>query len=327
MTAKDIYFKTLRFGWIKLILGLINILVAILLFALLMGIAALFKSEGLGAILFIVWLALIGIVNFFLNHYIGYMVKAGHVAVIVTAFKTGKIPDDPIGVGKDMVRERFGASNVYFALDKLVAGSIKQLQKTLGRIGRMFGPVPGADGIMKLANLFLDISLGYVDECCLGYTFYHPEQNPYKCAADGVVIYAQNWKILLKDAAKTTFVVILSIVAITLVSFLIFGGLFNLLDWNGFIAFVISVLLAYTIKYAFIDSWILVKMMSSYMQVIPTTQISFDLYGKLCGLSSKFRELFDKSKKEAPPAGRFCIGCGARLENNTVFCGSCGTRL
>ena len=40
--------------------------------------------------------------------------------------------------------------------------------------------------------MFLDISLGYVDECCLGYTFYHPAQNPYKSAADGVIIYFQN---------------------------------------------------------------------------------------------------------------------------------------
>ena len=42
--------------------------------------------------------------------------------------------------------------------------------------------------------MFLDIFLGYVDECCLGYTFAHPEQNAYKLAADGVVIYFKNWK-------------------------------------------------------------------------------------------------------------------------------------
>jgi hypothetical protein len=79
------------------------------------------------------------------------------------------------------------------------------------------------------------------------------------------------------------------------------------------VAFVISLLLAWTVKYAFIDSWILVKMMSSYMQVVPTTQITFDLYGKLCGLSTKFKELWQKggspttasapiSQPEASPA-------------------------
>lgn len=352
MTAKDIYFKTLRFGWIKLILGLINILVAILLFALLMGIAALFKSEGLGAILFIVWIALIGIVNFFLNHYIGYMVKAGHVAVIVTAFKTGKIPDDSVGVGKEMVKERFGTSNVYFVLDKLVAGSVKQLQHALGRItDGVLGALPGAEGIKSVTNLFLNISLGYIDECCLGYTFYRHDQNPYKSAADGVVIYAQNWKTLLKDAAKTTFVVILSLVVVTLVAFVIFGSLFRLFGWSGFVAFILSVLLAWTVKYAFIDSWILVKMMCSYMQVAPTTVITFDLYGRLSGLSGKFKELFKRSGEEEPKPDfrtaqptaeipvvpivdanvdnqpRFCPSCGAPLTSGMPFCGNCGGRI
>ena len=312
--------------------------------------------------MFIIWLSLIGIVNFFLNHYIGYLVKAGHVAVITIAFQTGQVPANPFETGKTMVKERFGTSNVYFALDKLVAGSVKQLQRTLGRItDGLLGALPGADGVKSLMNMFLDISLGYVDECCLGYTFAHPEQNAYKSAADGVVIYFKNWKTLLKDAAKTTGVVILSFVAVTLVAFVLFGGLFRLFGWSGFMAFIISLLFAYTVKYAFIDSWILVKMMSSYMQVAPTTQITFDLYDKLCNLSKKFKELFNKGTSEPQPAyagqasgygeqqspaeipqaaapsydppapvsaaPRFCPSCGKALEPEKVFCGNCGTRF
>ena len=193
MTAKEVFSKTLIFGWIKLGLGLLNILIALVLFAILMGISVLFASEGVGAIMLFIWLGMIGVVNFILNHYIGYLVKAGHVAVIATAFKTGSIPADPVATGKAMVKVRFGTSNVYFVLDKLITGSIKQLQRTLGRLtSGLLGAIPGADGVKSLMNMFLDISLGYIDECCLGYTFYHPEQNAYKSAADGVVIYAQN---------------------------------------------------------------------------------------------------------------------------------------
>ena len=67
--------------------------------------------------------------------------------------------------------------------------------------------------------MFLDISLGYVDECCLGYTFYHPAQNPYKSAADGVIIYFQNWKTLLKGCGEDNGMVILSFVVVTLIAF------------------------------------------------------------------------------------------------------------
>ncbi len=303
MTAKEVFFRTLSFGWIKLGLGLLNILIAVLLFAALMGLSLLFANENVTVIMFLIWLGLVGIVNFFLNHYIGYLVKAGHVAVITMAFKNGTVPHNPVTLGKDMVKKRFGTSNVYFALDKLVAGSVKQLQRMLGRItDGLLGAIPGMDGVKKLTNMFLDISLGYIDECCLGYTFYHPDENPYKSAADGVVIYAQNWKRLLKDGAKTTLVVVLSFIAVTVVAFLLFGGLFRLFGWSGFVAFVISLFFAYTVKYAFIDSWILVKMMSSYMQVAPTTQITFDLYGKLSGLSAKFKELLKKGGNETSTA-------------------------
>lgn len=108
MTAKEIFFKTLQFGWIKRGLGLLNILIAVILFAILMGISTLFNNEGVGVAMFIVWLCVIGIVNFILNHYIGYMVKAGHVAVITMAFKTGTVPENPVGTGKAMVKNASG---------------------------------------------------------------------------------------------------------------------------------------------------------------------------------------------------------------------------
>ncbi len=297
MTAKDIFMKTLAFCWAKLGLGLLNILICVVLFAILMGISLLFASGGVTGIMFFVWLALAGVVNFAINHYWGYLVKAGHVAIIAQTFKEGRVPANCVSVGKKMVLDRFGTANAYFAIDKLVSGAVKQLQRTLGRItNSLFGAVPGADTVRSAANFFLDISLGYVDECCLSYTFYRDDQNAYKSACDGVVIYAQNWKHLLKNAAMTALTVIISLLVVTLVAFILFGGIFRLLGWSGFVAFVLAVMLAWTGKFAFIDSWMMVKMMHGYMQVAPTTTITFDLYTKLNGFSSSFKRLFNESR-------------------------------
>ena len=297
MTAKDIFMKTLPFCWSKLGLGLLNIVICIVLFAILMGISLLFANEGVVGIMFFVWLILAGIVNFVINHYFGYLVKAGHVAVIAQTFKDGRVPDRCVSVGKDMVRDRFGTANAYFAIDKLVSGAVKQLQNTLGRItDSLIGALPGADGVKSVTNFFLNISLGYIDECCLGYTFYNRNQNAYKSACDGVVIYAQNWKHLLKNAAMTALTVVVSMLVVTLIAFALFGGAFKLLGWNGFVAFVLAVMLAWTVKFAFIDSWMMVKMMHGYMQVAPTTVITFDLYTKLSGFSGKFKKLFQESR-------------------------------
>ena len=59
-------------------------------------------------------------------------VQPGHVAVIAQTFKDGRVPDNCVSVGKAMVKDRFGTANAYFAIDKLVSGAVKQLQRTNG---------------------------------------------------------------------------------------------------------------------------------------------------------------------------------------------------
>ncbi len=350
MKAKDLFFKTMPFCWAKLLLGIATVLVSAVLFAVIIGISSLFGGEGtwIGVL---IWLGATGIVRFFIMHYAGYMVKAGHVAILATAVTEGRIPDNQVKAAKQMVGERFLTSNVYFAIDKLVSGAVKQLQGIVGRAGGLLGAVPGVDVVVKAAQLFIDISLGYVDECCLGYTFVKKDQGAFKSAADGVVIYAQNWKPLLKSAAKTTLIVILSLVLVTAVSFALIGGLFTLFNWNMLAAFILAALVAFAVKFAFIDSWILCKTITVYMGLAQTTEITFDLYGKLCGLSSKFKDLFEKGRAEGGPqpayasAGTgyqnggytqtkapearpvFCGSCGAKNDPGTNFCGSCGAKV
>jgi len=262
-----------------------------------------------------------------------------------------------------MVKERFTAANVFFAVDKLVSAAVKQIQKGIGKIGDVLSFIPGMSQITSLAQYFVALSLGYVDECCLGYTFYKKDQGAFKSAADGVVIYAQNWKTLLGNAAKTMLMVIIGLACITLVLFVLLGLLFRVFEWPGWIAFVISVLIALAIKFAFVDSFILTRTMVAYMGVAPTTEITYDLYDKLCKLSSKFKSLFNKGQEEQPmpnPAPNpvvpapstagagwhnapppqtamplqasdekpvFCGSCGAKNTYGVKFCGSCGAPI
>jgi len=147
--------------------------------------------------------------------------------------------------------------------------------------------------------------------------------------------------------------VILSVGLITLVVFAAVGGLFTLLDWNRFAAFVIAVLVAWAVKFAFIDSWILVKMMVDYINAATTTVITYDLYDKLCGLSGKFKDLVQKARQEdsnfkaeaseaSSSANDFrisgtefkpkikadiCSSCGSENSLGAKFCGTCGAQM
>jgi len=347
MTAKQLFSKTTPFIWAKLLLGGATVLISALLLAIFMGLGWLF-GEGAIFIMFILWVSATGVVRFVIMHYFGYLVKAGHIAVIAEACATGKIPDNQVAYGKAMVTERFATSNIYFAVDKLVSGAVKQIQNGIGKLGGKLDFIPGMEAVTSLAQFFVSISLGYVDECCLGWTFYNKTQPPFKSAADGVVIYAQNWKVLLKDAAKTMLKVILLTVVVALIIFVPIGLLFKLLKWSGLAAFLLALLIAWVVKFAVMDSYIMIQMMASYMQAAPNTVITFDLYSKLCTLSSKFKELFQKGQAEAPapayaasgaptapqvpsaaPAAKpiFCGECGTRNDAGTKFCSNCGAKL
>lgn len=297
MKTSEIYLKTMKFVWAKLLLGLATVVASVIILAICLGIASLF-GEGAIFIGVCFWIAGTAIVSNLLNQYVGYLFKAGHVAVIATAVTTGSIPENQIETAKTMVKERFLTSNVYFAVDKLVSGAVKQIQNGLGKIDSIFGNIPGVSAIVSFAQIFVGIALGYVDECCLGYTFIKKEQGAFKSAADGVVIYFQNWKKLLKDAALMSFVVIVITILAWIIPFAVFGGIFAALSWPRWIAAILAILVALIIKSAFIDSYMMVKMMVSYMEVAPSTEITFDLYGKLCKLSGKFKSLFQKGEEE-----------------------------
>ena len=344
MKPGEVFRKTMPFCWAKLLLGLATVVISIVLLAIFMGIAVLFNSGGAAFIIILIWIGATGVVNFILNHYIGYLVKAGHVAVITEAVVTGNVPENQVAYGKEKVKERFLTSNVYFVIDKLVSAAVRQIQRGVEKVGGAMGSIiPGMNFVMNIAKMFVGIALGYIDECCLGYTFLKKNQGAFKSAADGVVIYAENWKKLLKDAAKTTAIVVGLVIVVALVSLLVFGLIFRLIGFEGIIAnvagfltFLFACFIAWVVKKAFIDSYMMICMMVSYMEEAPTYKIKFDLYGKLCGLSRKFKELFEKGQEESgsgkgaaqSSAGKgntvFCVECGAKNAKGTKFCGDCG---
>jgi len=362
MKPKAIFFKTLPFVWAKLVLWLLTIAVSIVWIVILGFIANMLGSIQVALALIVIGLAGIRFARFIIMRYFGYLVKAGHIAVIVEAVVTGKVPDNQIAYGKDMVKERFLTANVFFLIDGLVSGAVKQLQRAIGKVGGLLKFIPGMKMLASIAKFFIEISLGYVDECCLGYTFYNKGEGAFKSATDGVVIYFQNWKKLLGNAAKTMLLVFIAMAAIAAVFIFLFLAAINLFAQGNTIAIfgavILALMVALAVKSAFIDSFILVRTMSVYMQVAPETAISFNLYEKLCGMSKKFKSLFGKAKEESPMAPQpamagayytdagarggfggqagasepasgarsaFCTNCGAKVPENIKFCGNCGS--
>lgn len=299
MKANEVYAKTMKFVWMKLALGMAVVLISILLGAIMFGIAAATGGESFGIMLFLWMIITIGGFGT-VNHFLGYVLKAGHVAAVAEIVTTGTVPEDAFKYGIDTVKQKYPTAAAYYAVDTLINGAVNQINKGIDIVGNLLGKIPGMDNVVTFLKAFVNIALGNVDECCMAYTFYKEDQSAFKSAADGVVIYFQNWKVILKSALKLSLVATLLSIVGSFILIIILVAIAAAAGANGMVAFgfgcILAIIISMIIKSAFVDSYTMVSMIHSYMQVAPTTEITFDLYGKLCGLSAKFKSLFEKGQ-------------------------------
>jgi len=240
------------------------------------------------------------------------MIKMGHVAVIVQLLRTGKIPEGKgmVAYGKDQVTASFGASNVAFVVDKMVHAAVRQIQRWIMRIGNIFKFVPGSQYVIGIINTIMSVSLNYIDEAIMSYIFLRKsekrEETVWKSAADGVVLYAQNWKGVLKAATGS----VVFIYAFNIILFLIFvfpliflsniisSGTPGLGSLLGFLAVVGAYILTTMLTRALIDPIVTVIMVRNYQMGIRNLEPAMDLQQKLLGISSRFKRLFNKAEEE-----------------------------
>ena len=354
-TPKQLWSKTMPFVWAKLTLRLVAILIGAAILAISIWIFTANEAIGFFAIIFGL-IASISIYGFVVRVF-GYAVRVGHIAVLVETIKTGSLPDNQLIYGKKKVVEKFKTAAVFFVLDRLVDRAVQQLQRALGSVAGLLGGMPGMGSVVKFAQKVLGIALKYVDECCIGWIFYNDDKNQSatKGAIDGIVIYFQNWKRILGDALKTALLVVIFTFVLFLALLAIFAWLLSFVG-GGFwtlLAVFLGLMIALAVKKALIDSWVMIRMLSGYMAVAPSTEIKFDVYGKLSGLSPSFRQLCDQAKGEiinsggsnttttstpaptSPPAAApsssanpvFCGECGSKNSPGTQFCGECGSKI
>lgn len=248
------------------------------------------------------WGALIGFggisgVLFWAREYLLYLVKAGHIAVLVELMEGKPIPDGrgQIEHATNTIKQRFVESSVLFGVDRLIAGILRAFNRVMLRVAN-FLPIPGLDGVAKFAGAVITLSLTYVDEVILAYNIRHRIDNPWAGAREGLVLYAQNYKSLLKNALWLTLIVWGLTLAIFLVVFLPVAALAALVpSVSGFWTFALAAITAWGLKAALVDPLAMTALMQVYFKVIEGQQPNPEWAGKLESASGKFRELGQKA--------------------------------
>lgn len=236
-------------------------------------------------------------IMYFVREYLLYMVKAGHIAVLVELLEGRELPAgrSQIDYAQGIVRERFVESSVLFGVDQLIKGILKAFNRVFFTVAS-FLPIPAAGGIIKFVNAVLNLSLTYLDEVILAYSIKTQSDNPWRSSQTALVLYAQNYKTFLKNAFWLAFV----IWALTFLVFLVIlapvAGLVALFPGSsGPLTLIIALVFSWGIKQAVIEPFGMTALMQVFFKVTEGQEPNPEWDTKLDGMSSKFRELKNKA--------------------------------
>lgn len=245
----------------------------------------------------LVGFGVVAAVMYWIREYILYMVKAGHIAVMVELHDNRPIPEhrSQIGYATQVVKERFAEASVLFAIDQLVKGVLRAITSLIRGI-LSFLPIPGVRQLMSILHAFLRVAIGFVDEVILAYAIRTRSTDPWGSAKEALILYGQNYKVMLKNAAWLT-------VIVYAVSFLVFllmlapAGLLVYLMPGAWSAggFVFALLFAWSFKVALFDPFAVACLMQVYFRAIEGQEPNPEWEARLEQMSDKFRKLKERA--------------------------------
>ncbi|MBQ3279693.1 MAG: hypothetical protein IJG94_11125 [Clostridia bacterium] len=167
---------------------------------------------GLG-VGFTVGLILLAIVT----RFISYTYKAGQIAMMTKGVTEGELPEDVIGEGKKIVKERFATVAGFFAVTGLIKGIFNQIGRAISKLGENIGGDTG-NAVGSAVSGVINTIISYLCDCCLGWVFYRKEEKATKATLQGAGIFFKHGKTFFKNMGR--------IFGIGLASLIVIGGAF-----------------------------------------------------------------------------------------------------
>ncbi|MDO3383590.1 hypothetical protein [Gilvimarinus algae] len=262
------------------------------------GLSSMGEGEGGGAAIGgLLGFAIVSGILYWAREYLLYLIKAGHIAVLVELMQGRELPAgrSQIEHGQQVVKERFKEASVLFGVDQLIKGILRLLNRMVMSVSRLI-PIPALEQLAGIVNRIITTSLTYVDEVMLGYNIKTGSDNPWQSSKDALILYAQNYKVMLKNAV---FLMVFMYVSAFVIFLLVLGpvaGIAALFPGSlGFWSFLSAALLAWSLKAALLEPLAVTAMMEVYFKTIEGQTPNPEWDEKLSQASDKFRELSQKA--------------------------------
>jgi hypothetical protein len=230
---------------------------------------------------------------YLMREYLLYVVKAGHIAVMVEILDGRALPDNQgqVAYARQIVTARFGEASVLFGIDQLIKGVVRAITGLMQGL-LMVVPIPGLDKVMGLVRAYLKLAVGLVDEVILAHGLRTRAENPYASAKDALVLYGQNAKPMLRNAAWLTLftwglsavVFLVMLAPAAAVVYIVPGA------WAaGGVVF--AVLFAWAVKVAVIEPFAIACLLQAFFKVTKDQVPNPEWTAKLDAGSTKFKAL------------------------------------
>lgn len=232
------------------------------------------------------------------REYVLYLVKAGHLSVLVNIYDGQPVPGgrEMITEATAEVKERFTESSMLFGLDQLIKGSLRVIGGTLSTVASLL-PIPYLGSLIAVVNRVIRMSLTFTDEVILAYLLREESNNSWHSARDGIVLYAQNYKHLLKNAVWLSLFTWMLSIALFVVLIAPAAMIVALTPAESAVwPTLIALLLAWSCKQALLEPIAMYALLQVYFKVTEGQVPDQSMTQKLDKLSSGFRELGTKAE-------------------------------
>lgn len=246
--------------------------------------------------------ALFGAVVYGLREYLLYLVKAGHIAVMVEILAGRPMPEgrSQIGHAQAAVRARFAQASTLFAVDQVVKAVLRAIT---GLARGILSILPGLDRLTGVVQAFVNVAVGLIDEVIIAHAFATRATNPWAAAREALVLYAQNNRNMLKNAA---WIAAITYGALAIVFLILLGPALliaqSLPGQVEAVGVVFALVFAWALKAALFEPFAVACLLQAYFRATAGQPLDPAWEARLDSLSGKFRALRDRAATAFAPA-------------------------
>ena len=216
MSNKQIYRKTLGFSLRRALWDVLAFLLLGVVTTAGFFIADKISDKGLIGLAIGLLVGIILLVIIF--RFISYRFKAGQIAMMTKGVTEGSLPEDVIGEGKRVVKERFTTVAAYFAVTGVIKGIFNQLGNGVIKIGESLGGDTGKQ-VGNVVSIAISTFVGFLCDCCLGWVLFRKDVKAARATCEGAVLFFKHGKALGRNMGR--------IFGMGLASLAVIGGAFT----------------------------------------------------------------------------------------------------